>query len=57
MCVNKETPDELIPKARLLSRVIEETAIEGVQKYSPTYARKSLNIVLQMFCQKEWMPN
>ena len=57
ICTLKETPNELIPKARLVARGFEEKGIEDVQKDSPTCSRESLNIVLQILCQKDWIPN
>ena len=56
ICTLKETPNELVPKARLVARGFEEKGIEDVQKDSPACSRESLNIVLQILCQKDWIP-
>lgn len=57
ICTLKETPDELVPKARLVATGFKEKGSEGFQKESPIYSRESLlNIVLLMFCQKDVIP-
>ncbi len=54
VCSLKETPNGIIPKARIVARGFEELNIHELQKDSPTCASESLGLLLAVICQNKW---
>lgn len=57
VCTLKETPDGIIPKARLVARGFEEFHNKDLQKDSPTCSSESLRLLMSVICQKRWPLN
>lgn len=57
VCTLKETPQGLVPKARLVARGFEEVNTEELPKDSPTCASESLKMVMAFICQNKWQLN
>lgn len=57
VCSVKETPDGLVPKARLVTRGFEEINVSDLPKDSPTCALNSLKIMMAVICQRKWQLN
>jgi len=57
VCTLKETPDGIIPKARLVARGFEEFNTQNLQKDSPTCSSESLRLLMSVLCQKTWTLN
>jgi len=56
VCTLKETPDGLVPKARLVVRGFEEPEKEQLEKDSPTCSMESLKLILAIMVQNGWKP-
>ena len=54
MCLLKETPKRIIPKAHLIARGFEEDNIENIKKDSPTCSKDTLCIALSVVAHKQW---
>lgn len=50
----KETPNAIVPKARLVCRGFEELNIHELQRDSPTCASDSPRLLLAVICQNKW---
>ncbi len=57
VCSVKETPDGVVPKARLVARGFEELNVSDLPKDSPTCASDTLRIVLAVICQRKCLLN
>lgn len=57
VCTVKETPDGVVPKARLVARGFEEMNTQELPKDSPTCASESLKMIMAVICQKKWQLN
>ena len=57
ICNLKETPEGIIPKARLVARGFEEFETRSLPKDSPTCATESLRLVLAVLAAKRWKPH
>lgn len=57
VCSIKETPDGIVPKARLVARGFEELNVSDIPKDSPTCASDSLRVVIAVICQRKWHLN
>lgn len=57
VCSLKETPNGIVPKARLVARGFEELNIHELQKDSPTCASESVRLLLAVICQNKWQVN
>ncbi len=56
VCTLKETPDGIVPKARLVARGFEEFNTEDLPRDSPTCASESLRLLMAVICQNRWTP-
>jgi len=54
ICTYKETPNGVIPKARLVARGFEEMDNRDIPKDSPTCSTESLRMILALFAQNKW---
>lgn len=54
VCSLKETPNGIVPKARLVARGFEEFHVQELQKDSQTCAADSLRLLLAVICQNKW---
>ena len=57
ICNLKETPEGIIPKARLVALGFEELETRALPKASPTCATESLRLVLAFLAAKRWKPH
>ncbi len=57
VCTLKGTPEQIVPKARLVARGFEEKGNDEIPKDSPTCTKESLKLILSIFCQKDWKPH
>lgn len=58
VCPLKESPDGVVPKARLVARGFEEMNTMKLPKDSPTCASESLKMIMAVIvCQKKWQLN
>jgi hypothetical protein len=55
VCTLKDTPDGILPKARLVARGFEEMTTD-LPKDSPTCSTESLRVILAIFALKHWRP-
>ena len=54
VCTLKETPDGIVPKARLVARGFEEFNTTDLPKDSPTCSSESLKLLMSVICQRQW---
>ncbi|XP_061841706.1 uncharacterized protein [Nerophis lumbriciformis] len=57
VCTLKDTPDGIVPKARLVARGFEELNTKDLPKDSPTCASESLRLLMSVICQNRWTPH
>ena len=53
VCTLKETPDGIVPKARLVARGFEERNTQDLPKDSPTCASESQKMIMAVICQNK----
>lgn len=57
VCTLKETPDGVVPRARLIARGFDEMNTVELTEDSPTCAAESLKMIMAVICQKKWELN
>lgn len=57
VCTYKETPNTVLPKARLVARGLEELEMSELKMDSPTCSSDSLRLLVAVICQRQWNLN